>query len=126
MPTMIVCGGCKRRLRIPDALLGKIVKCPHCARKSRMPTQLKKKASADKAETKTVAKSTTVALTKKPAPEKNGVVDKKKTPAATKPSLTESVRKNAPPPKPMKAEAPPDGSTEETVDDLDEAPPPPP
>lgn len=33
MPYMIMCGGCKKKLRIPDAMVGKTIKCPGCARK---------------------------------------------------------------------------------------------
>jgi hypothetical protein len=33
MPFATQCRGCERKLRIPDALVGKTVKCPHCARK---------------------------------------------------------------------------------------------
>src|SRR5262245_10826237 len=32
MPAFVNCPGCKRSLRVPDALLGQVVKCPTCLR----------------------------------------------------------------------------------------------
>jgi hypothetical protein len=36
MPLVIACGGCKRKLRIADSLVGKTLKCPGCARKMKV------------------------------------------------------------------------------------------
>ena len=33
MPYLIVCGGCKKKLRIPDTMVGKTIKCPQYAKK---------------------------------------------------------------------------------------------
>jgi hypothetical protein len=53
MPMVIVCGGCKRKLKTPDALAGKVISCPNCAARVRVappaPTEV---ASAAKPGTK--------------------------------------------------------------------------
>ena len=33
MALIIICKGCQRKLRVPDTLIGKTMKCPGCARK---------------------------------------------------------------------------------------------
>jgi DNA-directed RNA polymerase subunit RPC12/RpoP len=33
MPLSVLCAGCKRKLRVADTLIGKAIKCPHCAHK---------------------------------------------------------------------------------------------
>lgn len=33
MPYLLTCGGCKKKLKVGDNLVGKSIKCPHCTRK---------------------------------------------------------------------------------------------
>ena len=51
MPMAIVCGGCKRKLRIPDKLIGKPVQCPGCSRKLKVGSKTVLQANTAKKET---------------------------------------------------------------------------
>ncbi len=86
MPMVFTCGGCKKKLRIPDTLVGKPVKCPGCARK--LNTTPKPTVPANTA----AVTSAQVKATPKPSESKPEAAPKKPAAAAKK-----AVIENAPP-----------------------------
>ena len=59
MPLGIICGGCKRKLRIPETLVGKPVKCPGCGLKVNTKPKAKESGSAEPSSIRFLRNSTT-------------------------------------------------------------------
>ena len=87
MSLTIACGGCKKKLRIADTLRGKVVKCPHCAKKSRVPNQTASTDPPPQVETAIQSPIPSVPSATKPAPVKASI--------STKPGPATAIKKAA-------------------------------
>jgi hypothetical protein len=114
MPIQVACGGCQRNLKVPDSLIGKIVKCPKCAHKikvaapgkapaNRMAAAGSGKTALKKAPAKPVTGKTSVQSNGKATATPAKAPAAKKTPAAPAkppPKPTPAKQVGAPPKKP--------------------------
>jgi len=106
MPVLVLCAGCKKKLRIADTLIGKTIKCPNCARKILLKVKTEGPAPAlsaaqPNAPPKKVAATVTSKTATRPAPvEPNTAPVAKTPPAPARPAAKPSAKAAVPPPPP--------------------------